>query len=107
MIKSILQKRSHLIPAVITALMLFGSLGAWPYGYYQLLRFVVCGSGAYIAIISSDSEKKWLTWLFGIIAFLFNPLIPIHLTREIWQVIDVICALIFFVILFIPINDYE
>ena len=36
--------------------------------------------------------------LFGFIAVLFNPLIPIHLSREIWQPIDVVCATLFVVI---------
>ncbi|GAG59522.1 unnamed protein product, partial [marine sediment metagenome] len=35
------------------------------------------------------------------IGLLFNPLIPIHLTRDIWQPIDLICALLFIVIIFI------
>ncbi len=45
--------------------------------------------------IGKNWEKLRATWLFGFIALLFNPLIPIHLSREIWQPIDVICALLF------------
>lgn len=90
-----LQKRQLLIPAAIAALMLFGALGQWPYGYYQLLRFVVCGVSAYIAFMAYQWQKLWATWLFGFIAVLFNPLVPIHLSREIWQPIDLVCALLF------------
>jgi hypothetical protein len=91
-------KHPHLIPAVVAALMLFGALGQWPYGYYQLLRFVVCGVGAYTAFVAYQWQKLWATWLFGFIAILFNPLIPIHLTREIWQLIDLVCAILFVVV---------
>ena len=42
-------------------------------------------------------QKMWATWLFGFIAVLFNPLIPIHLSREIWQPIDVVCGVLFIV----------
>jgi hypothetical protein len=97
MSESVLQKRPHLIPAIIAALMLLGALGSWPYGYYQLLRWVTCGAGIWIAVVAYSWQKVWVTWLFGIIAVLFNPLVPIHLTKEIWQTIDVICAILFII----------
>ena len=90
-----LQKRPHLIPAAVAALMLFGALGQWPYGYYQLLRFVVCGVSVYVAFMAYNWQKLWATYLFGFIALLFNPLVPIHLSRELWQPIDLVCALLF------------
>jgi len=95
MSENLLDKRSHVIPAAIAALMLFGALGYWPYGYYQLLRFVVCGVSAYTAFVAYQWQKLWATWLFGFIAVLFNPLVPIHLPRELWQTIDVACAFLF------------
>ena len=101
MSKSIIEKRPHFIPTVIAALMLLVSLAPWPYGYYQLLRFVVCGAAGYVAFIAYNWKKIWAVWLFGFIAVLFNPLIPIHLSREIWQLIDVVCAALFAVIMFI------
>ena len=97
---SLLEKRPHLVPAAIAALMLFGALGYWPYGYYQLLRFVVCGISAYTAFMAYEWQKQWVAWLFGFIAVLFNPLIPIHLPREVWQMIDVTCAFLFVAIAF-------
>ena len=36
-----------------------------------------------------------LTWLFGLIVVLFNPIVPIHLTKEIWRPIDLASAIIF------------
>lgn len=93
--KSILEKRPHLVPAVIAAIMLLLALAPWPYGYYQLLRFVVCGAAGYVAVIAYNWQKMWAVWLFGLVAVLFNPLIPIHLTRELWQPIDVICGILF------------
>jgi len=94
------EKRPHLIPCVIAALALLGALAPWPYGYYQLLRFVVCPVSAYVAYLAYNWHKLWATWLFGFIAILFNPLIPIHLSRELWQPIDFVCAILFVVIIF-------
>ncbi len=96
-----LQKRPHLIPCIVASVTLLGALGDWPYGYYQLLRFVVCGVSVYVAYMAYIWQKLWATWLFVIIAVLFNPLIPIHLSREVWQPIDLICALLFVVIAFV------
>lgn len=93
--ENLLEKRPHLIPAAIAALMLLGALGHWPYGYYQLLRFVVCAVSVYVAYTAYNWQKIWAMWLFGVIALLFNPLLPIHLSRELWQPIDVICAILF------------
>jgi hypothetical protein len=96
--ENFLEKRPHLIPAVIAALILFGALAQWPYGYYQLLRFIVCGISIFVAFMSYRWQKLWATWLFGFIAVLFNPLFPIHLPRQIWHTIDVTCAFLFIAI---------
>ena len=99
--RSYWEKRPLLIPSGIAALMLIAALADWPYGYYQLLRFVVCGVAAYVAYTAYNWQKIWAVWLFGFIALLFNPLIPIHLSREIWQPIDVICTLVFSITAFV------
>jgi hypothetical protein len=92
-----MDKRPLLIPSLIATAMLLGALADWPYGYYQLLRLVVCGVSVYVAFMAYGWQKMWVVWLFGFIALLFNPLIPIHLSRELWQPIDVICAILFVV----------
>ena len=96
-----LKKRPHLIPSLMATLMLLGALADWPYGYYQLLRFIVCSAGVFVAYIAFTWKKIWAVWLFGFIALLFNPLISIHLSRELWQPIDIICAILFTVAMFI------
>lgn len=96
-----MDRRPHLIPSLIAAAMLLGALVDLPYGYYQLLRFVVCGAGVFVAYIAFTRKKIWAVWLFGFVALLFNPLIPIHLSKEIWQLIDFICAILFVVIVFV------
>ncbi len=95
-----MDKRPHLIPSLIAAAMLLLALAELPYGYYQLLRFVVCGAGVYVAYTAYQWQKMWAVWLFGFVALLFNPLIPIYLSREMWQPIDVACAILFIVIVF-------
>ena len=96
-----LERRPHLIPCIVAAVALLAALGDWPYGYYQLLRFVVCGVSVYVAVVAYGFKSLWATWLFGGIAVLFNPLAPIHLSRALWQPIDFACALLFVVVAFV------
>jgi hypothetical protein len=75
--------------------MLLSAVASLPYGYYQFLRWVVCGTGIFTAVSAYRWGKAWATWLFASIAVLFNPIVPIYLTKEIWKPIDLACALIF------------
>jgi len=72
----------------------------FPYGYYTLLRLIVCGSAIFLVWIASELEKPFWIVLMGIIALLFNPIIPFHLDKETWVVIDVIVAILFFISIF-------
>jgi len=60
-----------------------------------MLRWVVCAVGIYVAYIAYRWDKVWATWVFGLLAALFNPIIPVHLTKEIWQSIDGFSAILF------------
>jgi FtsH-binding integral membrane protein len=75
--------------------MLFLAIADLPYGYYQLLRWVVCGVAIYIAYMAYQWGKAWATWVFGLIAVLFNPILPVYLTKAIWRPIDLTCGVLF------------
>lgn len=77
------------------------AIGAWPYAYYQLLRWVVCGVGAYTAYLSYGSGRIGWAWTFGVIAILFNPILPFYMQRETWQVVDLAAAVPFLIFPFI------
>ncbi|MFH0887720.1 MAG: YrzE family protein [Planctomycetota bacterium] len=80
---------------IVAIIMLFLSLDKQPYGYYTVLRFIVCGVGVYGAWLSYSIGKHGWLWLLGIIALLFNPIIPIHFTKGFWSIIDIGVAIIF------------
>jgi hypothetical protein len=61
----------------------------------------------YVAFMAYNWHKIWALWLFGFIAVLFNPLIPIHFSRELWQPIDVICGILFVVVMLILQKPYK
>ena len=74
---------------IIAAAMLFWALDDHPYSYFTLLRVVVFGVAAFCAVRASEYDRSSWTWIFGGIAVFFNPIWPIRLDRETWQVIDV------------------
>lgn len=92
-----MSRRPHLIPSLIAALFLIACLGDWPYGYYMVLRVVVCGAAVFVAHLAYAWCHLWATWTFGVMAALFNPLLPVHLFREAWLLIDVGAAVLFVV----------
>lgn len=62
----------------------------WPYGFYTLLRLLVCGIAIFVAYqIRTDQILKTRTAPLIIIAVLFNPLFPIYFIRLIWMPIDI------------------
>lgn len=80
---------------VIPIIMLFLALGQWPYGYFILLRWVVAAGAIIVALNAFDKNIDWAKVVFIFIAILFNPIAPIHLSRESWIPIDVVVGAIF------------
>lgn len=70
-----------------------------PYGYYELLRVLIAGFATYFAWKEYEGNAKTVNsfvWIFGVIAVLFNPFLPINLAKEIWIIINVATAVYFF-----------
>jgi hypothetical protein len=61
-----------------------------PYGYYILLRWVCCAVFGYLALQASAYKKQDWVWVLGVTAAVYNPIIPVHLTREIWSVVNIV-----------------
>lgn len=69
-----------------------------PIGYYTLLRIIITIASIGIILVEIKNGINFWTIAFGLIAVLFNPLIPIYLNdKEIWKIIDIICAFIFII----------
>lgn len=72
------------------------ALGPWPYGYFMLLRLVVCGAAAWLAYsLLQGPALRSLGWTFVGIALLFNPVFKIHFERETWMALNVLSAVPF------------
>jgi len=93
------ETKSIKIILLVAALMLSFAVLPLPYGYYTVLRLVVCGAAGYAAYRlknNADHSKHFIPLV--IVAILFNPLIPIFLAKLIWQPIDLAGAVYLFVL---------
>jgi hypothetical protein len=81
---------------VIAGVMLLLALGSWEYSFYQLLRIVVCGASAFLAWHLFENKQTGWAWAFVVLAVVFNPVAPIYLAKETWQMIDFAAAILFF-----------
>jgi len=64
------------------------------YGYYILLKFVVCGGCAFLAANAYDDGRKHLVWFLGGLAVLYNPIIRFPLGRELWMDINILTIIV-------------
>ncbi len=78
----------------IVVVMLLSALGKHPYGYYQILRWVVAGVTSYSAYLAYQQRQIGWAWTLSIIAMVFNPIVPVYLERATWVVVDIVAAAI-------------
>lgn len=87
--------RTPIVVSIIA--LLLAVVGDWPYGYFILLRFCVCGTAAYLALSAKTLNLSGWQWTMWGIALLFNPLIPFYMDRSSWQLLDLVAVPIFLV----------
>lgn len=64
-----------------------------PYSYYQIVRFMGMVIFGILAYTEYQQKRLWfIIWLAS--ALLINPFIKITLGRELWNVVDVIWAIL-------------
>lgn len=82
--------RAQFMPQIVAILLLLWALNPEnPYGYYVLLRFVLCCICAFLAFRALKSGNDTWAWILGATAVIYNPIIRIHLTREIWSMVNI------------------
>jgi hypothetical protein len=89
-------KQISKVPSVACVVVLLTAVfERWPYGFYTVLRIVVCLSAAYLAFEAKKLRKPRWMWLMVGTALLFNPVAPVGLSRSDWQPLDLIAAVLF------------
>ena len=83
---------------LILAIALLLCLAPMPYGYYMLVRFFAMIVFGLIACRYYQEKKENLMIAFGTLAVLFQPMIKIPLERVVWNVVDIIVAIILIIL---------
>jgi hypothetical protein len=85
--------KSHYLFYISAILLILGVID-FPYGYYQLLRFIGLVAFGIAAYISFSTGQKIIPFVLMFLAIIFNPFIKFYLGRELWMVVDVIAGII-------------
>lgn len=93
-------KNKNIAIVISVTLLFLAMIEGWPYGFFTLLRLVVFGTTVYLSWLAYKSERQSWIWIFGFIALVFNPLIPLHLGRGLWKVIDLLVGVFLFISIF-------
>ena len=73
----------------------FVALADLPYGFYKLLRWMVCITAVTTTIEATKRQHASWPWIHGLVAVIFNPIFPLFFDRAIWSIIDVLAGLAF------------
>ena len=91
------EKQSIVPKSFIVMMMVMLGIALFPiryYGYYVLLKSVICGGCAFMAAIAYGDGRKYLVWFGGGLAVLYNPIIRFPLGRELWMVINILTIIV-------------
>ena len=80
---------------VVLAIMSLVCLLDMPYGYYQLYRFTAMGVFFYLAYAEQEKKEWNIVWLVS--GLLVQPFFKVALGRDIWNIVDVIWAVLLIV----------
>jgi hypothetical protein len=83
-------KRLWIPQAIAIVVVLWALNPGNPYGYYVLLRWVCCGVFAFLAFHAIALAMPGWSWTLGITALVYNPILPVHLSREIWSIVNIV-----------------
>jgi len=87
---------------IATAMLVSAAVQRHPYSFYTLLRWVCCPAFAYSAFTAHERNRVGWTWIFGVLAALYNPIFRVHLDRTTWTGINwvtvgvIVVAAVFF-----------
>ena len=86
---------------IVASVFLLWGVSRHPYGFYTLLRWIVCATAAYTAYICTTMKRIPWAWVLAVIALLFNPFIPPRIERATWIYIDVATGIILLASIFV------
>jgi len=87
----------RLAASAAALLLALSLLPIWPSGYYLLLTYIV-GITAVLMVVRAQeihSQPWMMAWI--VIAILYNPIAPLRLPLSLQQLLNLVCAILFFI----------
>lgn len=82
---------------IISGALLLLAIPTWlPSDFYIFLRWTIFISSIIVAYRFYKSKITAWAFIFGAVAFLFNPIAPMYLGKSTWVIFDFIGAVLFF-----------
>ncbi|MCX7737657.1 MAG: hypothetical protein N2319_13230 [Candidatus Kapabacteria bacterium] len=93
---------SFIVIRLVAIVMLSIALLKLPYGYYTLMRLVLCFSFCFFIYINYSVYRNFLFYpIFGLLAIIYNPVFPLHLGREVWTYVNLVTILTIIISFFV------
>ncbi len=89
-----LNKKYITLISIILAILLLLCLLNMPYGYYQLVRLITALGFALLAYHEYQNNRIPATIGFSFLVLLFQPFVKVALGRSLWNIVDVVVALL-------------
>ena len=91
-------QRTRIVWLVVVVALVVALVPSMPYGYYQVMRWVVSAAGVWLALEAHRRGCEAWTWCLAVIAGIYNPIVPVHASRTVWSVVNVatIAAITFY-----------
>ena len=67
-----------------------------PFGYYALLRIVATGAFIWATFVAFNRNQSFLPWIYLLFAVLFNPIVKVPLSQELWMISDIAAGALLF-----------
>lgn len=100
----LLKKSNTIWIKILLIIILLLCLFDMPYWYFQLVRIFGTMGFAYLAYYDYKNKIRFTPYVFGVAAILLNPIAKISFDREMWNIIDVILAVILILSMFLENN---
>lgn len=79
---------------LINSILLFVATGRHPYNFYTNLRWIVTISISYLIYgLFKEAKRKILIPIYVIVGVIFNPILPIYMSRSAWFWVDIIVGI--------------
>lgn len=80
------------LAAVVACLL--AMMPGWEYGFYMLVRVIVCLAAVMAAPRMKDLGHEVLMVSCWVLAVLYNPIFKVHLTKDLWWWINGVTAVL-------------